>query len=85
MKPAENRSSIVVWDSLDYLAEAEKQLRDFNTYKEVKLSKKNQVKLVEKSNFMFEELKKKTVITEREKNYFQFIFKKATNIGKLYL
>ena len=85
MKPAENRSSIVVWDSLDYLAEAEKQLRDFNTYKEVKLSKKNQVKLVEKSNFMFEELKKKTVITEREKNYFQFIFKKATNIGNLYL
>ena len=34
---------------------------------------------------MFEDLKKKTVITEKEKNYFKFNFKKATNAGKLYL
>ena len=34
---------------------------------------------------MFEGLKKKTVITEKEKNYFKFNFKNATNIGKLYL
>ena len=30
-------------------------------------------------------LKKKTVITEKEKNYFKFNFKLATNVGKLYL
>ena len=49
------------------------------------MSEKDQVKLVEKSNSIFEELKKKTVITEKEKNYFKFNFKKATNVGKLYL
>ena len=34
---------------------------------------------------MFEDLKKKTAITEKEKNYFKFNFKKAANVGKLYL
>ena len=43
---------------------------------------KDQIKLVEKRNSMFEELKKKAVITENKK---QFNFKKATNVGKLYL
>ena len=57
IKPVDKESSIVVWDKLDYLAEAEKQLSDSNTYKEVKLSEKDQVKLAEKSNSMFEGLK----------------------------
>ena len=74
-----------MWDRLDYFAEAEKQLSDSNTYKAVKLSEKDQLKLVEKSNSMFEGLKKKTVITEKEKSYFKFNFNKATNVGKLYL
>ena len=74
IKPVDKGSSIVVWDRLDYLAEAEKQLSDSNIYKEVQLSEKDQIKLVEKSNSMFKELKKKTVITEKEKNYFKFNF-----------
>ena len=84
IKPVDKESSIVVWDKLDYLAEAEKQLNDSNTYKEVKLSEKDQVKLAEKSNSMFEGLKKKTVITEKDKNYFKFNFRKDTNVSKLY-
>ena len=59
IKPVDQGSSIVVWDRLDYLPEAEKQLSDSNTYKEVKLSEKDQIKLVKKSNNMFEGLKKK--------------------------
>ena len=35
---------------LTYLSEAEKQLSDSDTYNEVKLSEKKQVKLAEKSN-----------------------------------
>ena len=70
---------------MDFLAEAEEQLSDSKTYKEVQWLEKGQIKLVEKSNSMFEDLKKKTVITEKEKNYFKFNFKKATNVGKLYL
>ena len=31
IKPAYKRSSIVVWDRLNYLTEAEKQLSDSNT------------------------------------------------------
>ena len=34
---------------------------------------------------MFQELKRKKVITEKEKNYFKFNFKNVTNVGKLYL
>ena len=34
---------------------------------------------------MSEELKKKPAITEKEKNYFKLNFKRATNVGKLYL
>ena len=52
---------------------------------EVQLKEKDQIKLVEKSNSMCEELKQKTVIVEKEKNYFKFNFKKATNVGKLFL
>ena len=74
IKPADKGSSIVVWGRLDYLAEAKKQLSNSNIYKEVQLSEKGQIKLVEKSNSMFKELKKKTVITEKEKNYFKFSF-----------
>ena len=43
------------------------------------------VSLVEQSNKMFEKLQKKSIIQEREKNYFKFNFKKATNLRKLYL
>ena len=85
IKPADKGSSIAVWDRLDYLAEAEEQLSESKTYKEVQWSQKGQVKLAEKSNSMSEELKKKPVITEKEKNYFKLNFKRATNVGKLYL
>ena len=53
-------------DRLDYLAEAEKQLSNSNSYKEVKLSEKYKIKLVEKSNSMFEGLEKKIVITKKK-------------------
>ena len=56
INPADEGSSIVVWDKLDCLEEAEKQLSDSNTYKEVNLSEKHQV---EKSNSISEELKNK--------------------------
>ena len=53
IKPANKGSSTVVWDRLNYLEDAEKQLSDSNTYKEVKFSEKEQIKLVEKSNSIF--------------------------------
>ena len=53
VKSPDKGSSIIVWDRLDYLAEAEKQLSDTNTSKDVKLSEKDQVKLGENSNSMY--------------------------------
>ena len=82
--PEDKGSSIAVWDRLNYLAEPENQFIDSNTYKEVK-EQKEQVKLVAKSNSMFEGLKKKRITTEKKKNYFKLNFEKPTNIGKLYL
>ena len=62
-KSADKWSTIVVWDRLDYYAEAEKQLSDSNTYKDVKLSEKYQVILVKRNNIMFERLKNKGSVT----------------------
>ena len=39
-KSADKGSSIVMWDRLNYLAEAENQFSDSNTYKEVKEQEK---------------------------------------------
>ena len=62
-KSADKGSTIVVWDRLDYLAEAEKQLSDSSTYKDVKLSEKDQVILVKRNNIMFERLKNDGSVT----------------------
>ena len=80
IKPEVKGSSIVLWGWLNYLEEAENEFSDSNTYKEVK-EQKEQVKLVAKSNSMFEGLKEKRVITEKKKNYFKLNFEKPTNVG----
>ena len=64
-KSADKGSSIVVWYRLDYVAEAQNQFSDSNTYQAVKFSGKDQVKLDENSNSVFKSL---TVIKEKEKN-----------------
>ena len=79
-KPADKGSSIVVWDRLGYLEEAEKQLSDSNTYKEVKLSEKDQTKSVEKRNSMFEGLKKNSYQRKREKLLLNLILKRLLTL-----
>ena len=64
------------------MAEDEQQLSDSKTCKEVQLSEKDQIKLVEKSNSMFKELKKKTVIKQKTENRER---EKFLVIGNLYL
>ena len=84
-RKADKGSAVVIWDRSDYLKEAEKQLSDRSTYLETKVIEKDLVSLVEHSNKMFENFQRKSVIKEREKNYYKFNFKTATNLGKLYL
>ena len=73
IKPADKGSCVVLWDREDYLAED-------TDFKESSL-----VKLVEKSNTMFQSLRKKNLITEKELKYFCCQYKKFTNFGKMYL
>ena len=76
---------MVVWDKSVYLKEAEKQQVMKKLTKKLKLQKKDQVELVERSNRLFSNLRRKNVITENENSYFRLNLKKATNLGKLYL
>ena len=65
--------------------EAEKQLNDSKVYKNISDSKDLIPKLTEKSNKIFESLKRRGFINEKQLKYFCFDFKKACNLGKLYL
>ena len=85
MKKVDKGSCAVVWDRLDYLMEAEKQLKDRKVYQEVKFSENILTDLVKKSNTMFKNLRRKGIILEKELKYLSLEYKKATNLGKLYL
>ena len=81
IKPADKGS----WDREDYIAEADRQLKDNETYESSSLKDEDLVKLVEKSNSIFQSLRKKKLITEEEFKYFTYTYKKATNFEKMYL
>ena len=85
IKPADNGSSVVVWNRTDYLKEAKMQLSDKKDYQELRITEKDQVELVEKSNKLFSNLTKKNVITHNKINCFRFNFKQATNLSTLNL
>ena len=85
IKKADKGSCVVVWDQNDYIAVAEKQLSDGIIYKDINFKDKILQELADKSNKLFRNLKTKGSITEKELKYFTIEFKKATNLGKLYL
>ena len=59
IKPADKGSCVVVWDREDYTAEADRQLKDNETYESSSLKYVDLVKLVEKSNSIFHSLLEK--------------------------
>ena len=59
IKPADKGSAVVVWDRNDYLKEAERQLSDEKIYEEIRITEKDQVQLVEKSNDLFSSRRRK--------------------------
>ena len=50
IKKADTGSSVVIWDRVDYLKEANKLLSDKNVYKEIESKEKKLTELVETSN-----------------------------------
>ena len=76
---------MVVLDRTDYLMATLRQLSDEKTYKEIRITEKDQIELGEKSNNFFSNLMWENVITENDNNYSRFHFKKTTNLGKNYM
>ena len=68
-----------------YLAEAEKQLQDVDMYEDTDFRELDLVKLVEKSDTMFQSLRRKNLIKEKELEYFYYQYKKSRNFCKMYL
>ena len=84
IKRADKGSSMVVWNRDDYLQEASTQLLDTNIYQDVKFNENILTGLVERSNKIFNRLRCRKLISEKELKHFTASFKKATNLGKLY-
>ena len=82
IKKADKGSCVVVWDRLDYLSEAEKQLGDKSIYKNVSFNDKILRDLAETSNELFLNLKTKGSISGKEMKYFVYDYKNASNLGK---
>ena len=83
IKKADKGSCVVVWDRNDYIKEAEKQLNDANVYKDVCFNAKLLQELVGTSNKLFQNLKAKGNISDKQPKYFTYQYKKVTNLGKL--
>ena len=83
VKPADKGSFVVLWDKLDYLAEAENHLNDNNAYEDVKFRENYLIRLVDQSNKIFKKLLSKQNIFSSEFNYFSYSYKKSTNLGKM--
>ena len=84
IKKADKGSCVVIWDCLDYIMQAEKQLSDKTIYKDVTFNKNIILNLTEKSNKIFENLKRRGFISEKQLKYFRFDFKNSFNLGKLH-
>ena len=96
IKKADKGSCVVVWDNLACLMEAEKQLKERKVYQEVKSSENVLTDLVQKSNIMFKNLRRKGIISEKELKYFSFTrelliyenytyYLKSISVSKMYL
>ena len=82
---ADKASSVVVWDRSDYLHDASRQLQDQNIYEDVKFNESIITDLVAKSNKIFKGLCSHKLISEKELKCVTYNFRKATNLGKLYM
>ena len=85
IKKGDKGSRVVVWDRWDYIKEAEKQVADSTVYKEINYNKKILSQLVDSSNKYVRKFNSTGYISYKEMKYFTHEYKKACNLGKLYL
>ena len=70
LKKADKGSCVVIWDRLDYLLEADKELGDKSIYKDVSVNEKILRDLVETRNKFFLNLERTGSVSEKEMKYF---------------
>ena len=66
IKAADKVSSVVVWDSSDYLQEASGQFQDKNIYEDVRFSENILVNLIDRSNKILKRLCSHKLISEKK-------------------
>ena len=81
-KLADKGSYVVVWDREHYIAEADRQLKDNETYESSSFKDADLVKLVEKSNSIFQSFRKRKLITEEELKYLLINIRRPPISGK---
>lgn len=78
-------SIVVGWDHNDYTIEPEKQLSNSNVYDDVSFNEKNLQDLVRTSSELFQNLRSKEKISDKQLRCFTYEYKKVCNIEKVYL
>ena len=76
IEPADIGFTVVIQEGTYYLKEAERQITYKKSYEEIRITKKEKVDLVEKSNKVFSNLRTNYVITENETTILGLILKK---------
>ena len=84
IKKTDNSSSMVVWDTVDDMKSWE-QLSKENIYWKIECNEKILTELVETSNCLFNNLKIKGCISEKNLKYFTYEIRKSARLGKLHL
>ena len=85
IKKADKGSCVVVWDRDNYLLEAKRQLKDKKIYIYLTFNEKLIEDLTECSTKMFKDVRTGGHLSEKQLNHYSFEYKKACNLGKLYL
>ena len=85
IKKTDKVSCVVVWNRNDYIKEAEKQLNDTSVYKDLSFIDRLLQELVATSNKLFQNLKAKGKINDKQLKYYTYQHKKVTNLSKLCL
>ena len=70
MKKADKGSVVVIWDRVDYIKVAQKQLRDVYVCKRVNVRDQKLSELVDKSNHFFKGLKTKGGVADKNLKVF---------------
>ena len=74
----------MIWDRLYYIIDDEKQLSDKTIYKDVTFYKNVISNLTEESSKIYENLRRRSFISEKQLKHFRFYFKNSCNLAKLH-